>query len=131
MLKTVVVLQTVVVGSVSVLLALTSQPPAQPVTAPVVVPSQPAASVSTSTDVQETAEALKALEQAQSKIVECTFALKMKEMDPDFDSRIKVESSSGAEAKIRRVGPIPCRNLQVQHRSMSTGQVRIKPAQKK
>jgi hypothetical protein len=54
MLKTVVVLQTVVVGSVSVLLALTSQPTARAqLTASVVIPSQPAAPASTPTDVPQ------------------------------------------------------------------------------
>ena len=92
MLKTVVVLQTVVVGSLSVLLALTSQP---------------AAPVSPPADVQQTAEALKALEQARSKIADCTFALKMKEVDPNFDARIRIEGSDRTSS-IRRILPPQC-----------------------
>ncbi len=145
MLKTVVVFQTVVVGSVSVLLALMSQPPARAqVTASVAIPSLPAAPVSTSTDVQQLpqvadvhreifrgfklgdnapsdttqanaevakadalANVLKALKEAQSKI-DCTFALKMMEVDPNVDSRIRVGAPDGGRARIRRILPPAC-----------------------
>ena len=89
MLKTVVVFQTVVVGFVSVLLALMSQPPARGQTAPSVA-------------------ALKALTEAQSK-VDCTFALQMKEVDPDADPDIHVPAPPHGDAKIRRIQPLPCR----------------------
>ena len=144
MLKTVVVFQTVIVGSVSVLLALMSQPPARAqVTASVAIPSLPAAPVSTSTDVQQLpqvqtytgifrgfkpgdnapsdttqanaevakadalANVLKALKDAQSKI-DCTFALKMMEVDPNVDSRIRVGAPDGGRARIRRILPPAC-----------------------
>ena len=136
MLKTVVVFQTVVVGSVSVLLALMSQPPARAqVTASVAIPSQPAAPASTPTDVQHfrgsgspfsvsdssdtdaTADAAATDaagqrpqspgKQAQSKI-DCTFALKMMEVDPNVDSRIRVGTPDGGRARIRRILPPAC-----------------------
>jgi hypothetical protein len=100
MLKTVVVFQTVVVGSVSVLLALMSQPSAR---------AQVTASVANA-EVAKTdalANVLQALKEAQYKI-DCTFALKMMEVDPNVDSRIRVGAPDGGRARIRRILPPAC-----------------------
>jgi hypothetical protein len=75
------------------------------------------------------ADAAKALDDLRSKY-RCTYALKMMETDPDFDAKIKIDAPSGGDAKIRRIGPPPCPNLLVQHKSMG-GRIRIIPAQKK
>lgn len=139
-------LKTVVVGSVSVLLGITSQPSArEQVTATVALPSQPAAPASAPTDVQQLprvgksiqtgvfgsvrpvqptadaaaasaaatdaalADATKALEQqVQSRTTDCTFALKMYEVDPNVDSRIRMGAPDGGRAKIRRILPPAC-----------------------
>ena len=140
-------LKTVVVGSVSVLLGITSQPSArEQATATVAVPSQPAAPASTPTDVQQLpwvgkpiiqtgvfgsvrlvqptadaaavdaaatdaalANATKALEQqVRSRMIDCTFALKMMEVDPNVDSRIRVGAPDGGRARIRRILPPAC-----------------------
>jgi hypothetical protein len=53
------------------------------------------------------ANALKALKEVQSKI-DCTFALQMKEVDPNHDPKIHVEASQGGDAKIRRIPPPAC-----------------------
>ena len=151
-------LKTVVVGSVSVLLGITSQPSArEQVTATVAVPSQPAAPASTPTDVQQLPQvseyivetiragkrvqetsaeahtaaitdavaadsartnALKALKLQtpasfaisgiHSRTPDCTFALKMMEVDPNVDSRIRVGAPDGGRARIRRILPPAC-----------------------
>lgn len=110
MLKTVVVFQTVVVGSVSVLLALMSQPPARAqVTASVAIPSLPVTTQANAevAKADALANVLKALKEAQSKI-DCTFALKMMEVDPNVDSRIRVGTPDGGRARIRRILPPAC-----------------------
>ena len=134
-------LKTVVVGSVSVLVSITSQPAArEQVAVTVVVTSQPAAPSSKLTDAQQLlsarkdvvdalrvaresqatsagaaaadaalANAVNALNQrVQSRTAECTFALKMKEVDPNVDSRIHVGAPEGGRAKIRRFLPPAC-----------------------
>jgi hypothetical protein len=133
MLKAVVVFQTVVVGSVSVLLALTSQPSAREQATPM-LPSSSAAPTESQTKFEQDAmnDAAQALEALRSTY-RCTYALKMTEVDPNFDSKIRANVSNGGDAKIRRIGLPPCPNfqIQVQHRSMGSGQVRITPSQKK
>ena len=102
MVKTVVVLQTVVVGSVSILLALTSRPP---------VRGQDTVAVSIP-QADARANALKALKEAQSKI-DCTFALQMKEVDPDADPKIHAPVVQQGDARIRRILPPACLMRQV------------------
>ena len=133
-------LKTVVVGSVSVLVSITSQPAAREQVTVTVAVSQPAAPSSTATDAQQLlsarkhviealraaresqatsagaaatdaalANAVNALNQrVQSRTAECTFALKMKEVDPNVDSRIHVGAPEGGRAKIRRILPPAC-----------------------
>lgn len=134
-------LKTVFVGSVSVLVSITSQPATrEQVAATVVVTSQPAAPSSKPTDAQQllsarkhVVEALRAARESQatpadaaaadaalanavnalnrlvqSRTAECTFALKMKEVDPNVDSRIHVGAPDGGRAKIRRILPPAC-----------------------
>jgi hypothetical protein len=134
-------LKTVVVGSVSVLVSITSQPSArEQVMATVAAPSLPPAPASKPTDAQQllsarkhVVEALRAARESQatpadaaaadaalanavnalnqlvqSRTAECTFALKMKEVDPNVDSRIHVGAPEGGRAKIRRILPPAC-----------------------
>ena len=128
MLKTVVVLQTVVVGAVSILLALTSQPP--PPSTPTdgqvrqfetfttpgfKLDDKTAADLAKFKALQADpnaspdalANALKALKEAQSK-VDCTFALQMKEVAPDADPKIHAPVRQLGDARIRRILPPPC-----------------------
>jgi hypothetical protein len=120
-------------GIVSVLLGVSSQPLAREQVMPTPVPPS-SGPTDSQTNVEPDAmnDAAQALEALRSKY-RCTYALKMTEVDPDFDSKIRANASNSGDAKIRRIGPPPCPNfqVQVQHRSMGSGQVRITPSQKK
>ena len=143
------------VGFVSVLLGVSSQPLAReqatptppppslsaPATAPVptdvqqlpwtgryfveTVPATPPAQTDQTTAEQAAKDAAaRALNDLRSRR-ECTFALKMKEVDPDFDSKIRIESAKGGDAKIRRIQLPACANFQVHHESIRSGALGI------
>jgi hypothetical protein len=127
MVKTVVV----VLGCIGVLLGISPHPLAREQALPTTPPPSSPAPPESQTAAEQAAmdAAAKALDELRSKY-RCTYALKMMEVDPDFDSKIRIESSGGGNAKIRRIGPPPCPTLQIQHKPMG-GWVRITPAQKK
>ena len=121
MLKTVVI----VVGCVGILLGITPQPSARAQVTTVAVPFADAPTATDAAQADARANALKALKEAQSKI-DCTFALQMKEVDPDADPEIHVPAPRHGDAKIRRILPT-CRVFAAVQRSKSLGSVIVKP----